>query len=357
MPQIIVEGIAVDFPKEPYPCQIDYMQSNIRAIIGKENALLESPTGTGKTLSLLCSTLAWQRMAKANKRTMSLAYNSGPSVSANALKGGKDAPPKISNSPMIIYATRTHSQLSQVVSELRSTAYKPKTSVLGSREQLCIHEKISKFRGGVLNHNCSVTSAQGRCSFKNNLSSYDGADVILDIEELVKLGKSQSICPYFFSRDVTAKADIVLLPYNYLLDSTIRSTMESIIDWQDAVIIFDEAHNVERVASDAASCSLSSTDVANTILELKQTLQLLRDEVDLNPLLKGTMEKTSEVIQKPKLETVASLLKGLFAFERHVANVNVERGSIGQNSSATFGGEWLRKSFETVGFPCSGIQV
>lgn len=51
-----------------------------------------------------------------------------------------------SGGSVIIYATRTHSQLTQVVSELKSTAYRPNMTVLGSREQLCVHEKISKLK-------------------------------------------------------------------------------------------------------------------------------------------------------------------------------------------------------------------
>jgi hypothetical protein len=43
-----LHGIHICFPFEPYPCQKDYMGSVIRALHLSENALLESPTGTGE---------------------------------------------------------------------------------------------------------------------------------------------------------------------------------------------------------------------------------------------------------------------------------------------------------------------
>lgn len=45
----------------------------------------------------------------------------------------------------VVYASRTHSQLNQVMLELKKTAYRHvKVGVLGSRDQLCIHPKVSK---------------------------------------------------------------------------------------------------------------------------------------------------------------------------------------------------------------------
>lgn len=59
MPELMVAGIKVDFPFEPYALQRDYMAKVIECLQNGTNGVLESPTGTGKTLCLLCATLGW----------------------------------------------------------------------------------------------------------------------------------------------------------------------------------------------------------------------------------------------------------------------------------------------------------
>lgn len=61
-----VGGVPVEFPYKPYGTQLAFMGRVIATLDrarrqGRSHALLESPTGTGKSLSLLCSALAWQR--------------------------------------------------------------------------------------------------------------------------------------------------------------------------------------------------------------------------------------------------------------------------------------------------------
>jgi hypothetical protein len=52
--------IQVHFPFEkPYACQENYIRSLVKALRNRQNALLESPTGTGKTLCLLSGTLGF----------------------------------------------------------------------------------------------------------------------------------------------------------------------------------------------------------------------------------------------------------------------------------------------------------
>ena len=65
-----------------------------------------------------------------------------------------------------------------------------------------------------------------------------------DIEDLVQQGRAGGPCPYFLSRDMVAGADLVLMPYNYLIDARTRFGMKG-IQWRGSVLIFDEAHNVE----------------------------------------------------------------------------------------------------------------
>ena len=49
--------------------------------------------------------------------------------------------------PQIIYASRTHAQLKQVVKELNTLCYKVKIAILGSRDQTCINNDLKQLKG------------------------------------------------------------------------------------------------------------------------------------------------------------------------------------------------------------------
>lgn len=92
------------------------MDKVVRAIREGENALLESPTGTGKTICLLTaaiSSLKKERDANEDK-----------------VWGKSD---ELIRSK-IIYASRTFSQLDQVLRELKKTVYKLDVVLIGSRD-------------------------------------------------------------------------------------------------------------------------------------------------------------------------------------------------------------------------------
>uniref|UniRef100_A0A6G1SHA2 DNA 5'-3' helicase n=1 Tax=Aceria tosichella TaxID=561515 RepID=A0A6G1SHA2_9ACAR len=61
-------GLDVEFPYKPYGIQRAMMARIIVAYTNKQNCLIESPTGTGKSLSLICSSLAWQQRSKLDSR-------------------------------------------------------------------------------------------------------------------------------------------------------------------------------------------------------------------------------------------------------------------------------------------------
>jgi len=57
--ELKIQDVTIYFPYKPYKAQILYMMQVIDALNKGENALLQSPSGTGKTLCLLCACFAW----------------------------------------------------------------------------------------------------------------------------------------------------------------------------------------------------------------------------------------------------------------------------------------------------------
>lgn len=311
-----IRGVAVHFPFRPYKCQEDYMGVVLDALLRRENALLESPTGTGKTLCLLCAALAWQREEARMVQTQAeFGVPAAAAVAAAPTSGGdrgdagsvttgpaaasgpsaqQRSRPAVHRVPTIVYASRTHSQLSQVVRELRSTRYRPKHAVLGSREQMCVNPKVKKAAAtaSTVNHDCSALTKDRRCQFKNRLEGFTapsnesssggwyGTQPVMDMEDLVLMGHTHRVCPFYYTRSLVEDAELVLVPYNYLFDKDSRSSTLSDIPWENAVVIFDEAHNLESFASESASFDLSSRDIAGCMAEVDKAITYLEMDPD-----------------------------------------------------------------------------
>jgi Fanconi anemia group J protein len=89
-----IGGLQVEFPYQPYGTQLAFMSRVISTLDraqrdGHCHALLESPTGTGKSLSLLCSVLAWQQNYKSRLLKGNLSHSkAAPEAATDPLNHG-----------------------------------------------------------------------------------------------------------------------------------------------------------------------------------------------------------------------------------------------------------------------------
>ncbi|XP_043245532.1 regulator of telomere elongation helicase 1-like [Amphibalanus amphitrite] len=297
--EISINGVPVRFPFEPYEIQKVYMEKVITCLQQGANGVLESPTGTGKTLCLLCSTLAWAESVRAQQAAtvrgmaeLNPEFYSALSAQLDQAAGsgwGNSATPSIIGAPKIIFASRTHSQLSQVVQELKRTSYRyVRAVVIGSRDQLCIHPEVSKeTNNSVKVHMCQAKVKSRTCHYYNQVEprrtdKHLTEAPVTDIEDLVTLGNKLNFCPYYMARSLREAADVIFLPYNYLLDPKTRKANG--VELQNSVVIFDEAHNIEKMCEESASLQLRSTDIALCVDELTHVLtQLVAPEAGADP--------------------------------------------------------------------------
>ncbi|TLD33371.1 hypothetical protein PspLS_01184 [Pyricularia sp. CBS 133598] len=195
----------------------------------------------------------------------------------------------------IFYTSRTHSQLTQFISELRRPSFpssfpgtdKPLSSKAGtetrecvkhvplsSRQKLCINPAVARLGSvAAINDRCtelqkSKAKAEGkRCPYvpnQDNLSeTHQFRDASLatipDIEDAHKLGKLLHVCPYYATRTAIPGAEIVTLPYPLLLQKSARDALG--IDLQGSVVVVDEAHNIMDAIAGVHSAEIRLEDL------------------------------------------------------------------------------------------------
>lgn len=202
--------------------------------------------------------------AEANNSTQHDDFHSVSAPSDNSKK--RVAPPRI------YFCSRTHSQLAQVVDELKncppSYLASPdplnpvvshlQTCVLGSKPNYCVNSRVNK-QPAQVDEKCQQLLQENKCSFFKKLKKTNdlrrATPPVWDIEDMLALAKRHRECAYFRARDALDHANLVFCPYNYLLDPAIREAVG--INLKNSIIVLDEAHNVEDTCRSSASCELT----------------------------------------------------------------------------------------------------
>ena len=304
----------------------------------KGHGMLEMPSGTGKTITLLALIVAYQ----------------------------KAFPTKINK---LLYCSRTLPELEKVVEELRklhkcyetegnqrpqeaespSQNNKQQKSFVGlcltSRKNLCIHPSVSRVKEGrVVDGKCfSLTANYKRGNSRkrreraaedeeedmevdnemnvNGLSSsnsnnidyndefsckyFENYDVngkedllpdgIYSIEDLKEFGRDTKMCPYFLARYAITYANVVVYSYYYLLDPKVAVLVSKEIG-RNTCVVFDEAHNIDNVCIQSLSVTLnkkilekSQNSLANLSREINEVKKYDESKLkeEYNKLVKG----------------------------------------------------------------------
>ncbi|KAF9911357.1 ATP-dependent DNA helicase chl1 [Linnemannia zychae] len=256
----------------------------------------------------------------------------------------------------IYYCSRTHSQLSQFVDELRKTSYGEHLHVisLGSRKSLCINDRfrkkastknshsaepvvnVNKLNDACLDAQKSGTPSEQRCEFlhtpsfsssslgsgggvgglkldddpgpewwkKINGQEVSGDEKLLefrdntlarvrDIEELAQLGSELETCPYYGSRQTVRHCQLVTLPYNLLLHASTRESLKLVI--KDNILLLDEAHNLINSLLQMHSISITLPQVTLARDQLK--VYLTRYESRLSSANEGYIRVLMRILK------------------------------------------------------------
>ncbi|CAJ2508484.1 Uu.00g135100.m01.CDS01 [Anthostomella pinea] len=250
------------------------------------------------------------------------------------------------NEVKIYYTSRTHSQLTQFIAELRRPVFPPsiptalldedsttakegvKHLPLSSRQRLCINPSVSRLGSlSAINDRCAElqqAKSKDNCQFVPNADNLhlthqfrDNALATLpDIEDLFGLGKKLQICPYYASRTAIPGAEIITLPYPLLLQKTARDALG--IKLEGNVVIIDEAHNIMDAVANVYASGIS-------LSELRRARQMLGVYVKkFGKKLKGE--------NRVRVAQVARVVDGLSGWLDNALNLKADQGIVDPNA-------------------------
>ncbi|MEE9151948.1 MAG: DEAD/DEAH box helicase, partial [Thermoplasmata archaeon] len=236
------------FPYEFRKNQREILNLINDAVERNSHLVLESGTGSGKTVCVLVPTLRYA----------------------------------IDHDKKVLYLTRTNSQQRQVIFELRKISDKEKFFGLGvqGRHRMCPMIKqdpiLAKGSPDELSKVCGKRKrevlksiSEGRtskaCKFYAKVCNEDISPIkswatkgLPTVEEFSRKCEDAGFCPYEVNKSLVRDAVLVTAPYIYFFNQFIRTR---ILDWMgcelsDIILIVDEAHNLPDYAREIESMEL-----------------------------------------------------------------------------------------------------
>ncbi|CBI32371.3 unnamed protein product, partial [Vitis vinifera] len=247
-----IEDVTVYFPYDNiYPEQYSYMVELKRALDAKGHALLEMPTGTGKTIALLSL------------------------ITSYALS-------KPSNPIKLLYCTRTVHEMEKTLAELRllhqyqlrhlGPAARILALGLSSRKNLCINPAV----------NPNIPTCQFFENYEKAASEAVLPPGVYTLQDLRAFGRDKGWCPYFLARHMVQFANVVVYSYQYLLDPKVAGIISKEMQ-RESVVVFDEAHNIDNVCIEALSVSVRRQTLEGATRNLSKMAQEINSGAHVSP--------------------------------------------------------------------------
>jgi len=325
------------FPYTPRVGQERLMQIASAACHDRSHLVVESGTGTGKTVCALTSCVDFCKA-----------------------RGKK-----------LLYVTRTNSQQRQVMLELREINEKdPVFGVaLQGRRNMCplarSDSELSEGSPEELSKICSDRKArvlkgdEEACKYYATTCSTDlsptmkyAREELPTAEEFSNYCIDRELCPYEVSKIHVPAADVIATPYIMFFDGFIR---HALMDWMgcalhDVVLIVDEAHNLPSYARELESATLSSVALRLAEKEVDEFGDPeIADGISIRDFISLTQETLDKAVEEYLIDEDGiipqSHLEEELMFKTHLTS----RGLNGLVSQVTNYGEMVRDQRKLVG--------
>ncbi len=244
----------------------------------REHIILEAPTGIGKTIAVLAPALEYA----------------------------------LDNNLRIFYLTRTNSQQEQVIKEAKvlRKKYTFGSVSLQGRNNYCLmmlKEKIfdvTPEEFALLCEKKKKDVENGRydsCIYYNNYLDKGndlidfGKNNVFTAQEFIDRALEDDICAYEAIKNLTEKANLIVMPYMYFFDPFIRSRL---LDWSNTnfdeiILVVDEAHNLPDFARSLRSLSLSIRSINATDREVREFGEINYKNIKLSYFLEALRDVIS----------------------------------------------------------------